>query len=122
MHHPLLTKLPVLQVANEISKTGRKACTALGDVSSLADVESIISTSVEQLGPLNTMVANAGIAQVKRLLDMTEEDMRRMFEVNTFGVFNSYLSAAKEMVKQGSGGKIIGAARYIQMNCHLNTI
>ena len=63
------------------------------------------------------MVANAGIAQVKPLLDLTHADLRRMFEINVFGVFNSYGSAAKEMIKQGSGGKIIGAARCSQAKC-----
>lgn len=42
----------------------------------------MVEASVNELGPLNTMVANAGIAQVKPLLDLTEEDMKRMFEVN----------------------------------------
>jgi NAD(P)-dependent dehydrogenase (short-subunit alcohol dehydrogenase family) len=57
------------------------------------------------------MIANAGIAQVKALLDLSEEDVRRMFEVNVFGVFNCYSAAAKQMIKQGTPGKIIGAAR-----------
>lgn len=64
-------------------------------------------------GPLNVMIANAGIAQVKALLDLTEEYVRHMFEVNVFGVFNCYSTAAKQMIKQGGGGKIIGAARYV---------
>jgi NAD(P)-dependent dehydrogenase (short-subunit alcohol dehydrogenase family) len=59
------------------------------------------------------MIANAGIAQVKALLDLTEDDVRRMFEVNVFGVFNCYSAAAKQMIKQGTGGKIIGAARFV---------
>ena len=42
----------------------------------------MVKASVQELGPLNTMVANAGIAQVKPLLDLTEQDVRRMFEVN----------------------------------------
>ena len=41
-----------------------------------------MKASVSELGPLNTMVANAGIAQVKALLDLTEQDLKRMFEVN----------------------------------------
>ena len=59
------------------------------------------------------MVANAGIAQVKALLDLTEQDLKRMFEVNVFGVYNCYSTAAKQMIKQGSGGKILGAARFV---------
>jgi NAD(P)-dependent dehydrogenase (short-subunit alcohol dehydrogenase family) len=51
-------------------------------VSKLDEVKDLVQASVSELGPLNTMVANAGIAQVKALLDLTEEDLRRMFEVN----------------------------------------
>lgn len=56
------------------------------------------------------MVANAGIAQVKSLLEMTEADIRKIFDVNVIGVFNCYQAAAKQMIKQDSGGKLIGAA------------
>jgi NAD(P)-dependent dehydrogenase (short-subunit alcohol dehydrogenase family) len=57
------------------------------------------------------MIANAGIAQVKAVLDLTEEDMQRMININLFGVFNCYQVAAKQMIKQGTKGKLIGAAR-----------
>ncbi|MGP0031465.1 MAG: SDR family NAD(P)-dependent oxidoreductase, partial [Acidimicrobiales bacterium] len=62
--------------------------------------------SVQNLGPLNVMIANAGIAQVKALLDLTEDDVRRMFEVNVFGVFNCYSAAAKQMIKQGTPSSV----------------
>ena len=60
-------------------------------------------------------VANAGIAQVKPLLDLTEEDFQRMFSVNVFGVQNCYAAAAKQMIKQGKCtpdhlGKLIGVS------------
>lgn len=84
----------------------------MADVTSLKEVESMIQKSVDTLGPLNVMIANAGIAQVKKALDLTEEDVRRMFDVNFFGVFNCYSSAAKQFIKQETPGKILGAARY----------
>lgn len=59
------------------------------------------------------MIANAGIAQVKPAMDLTDEDLRRMFDINVFGLFNSYRSAAKQMIKQGKGGQIIGAASIV---------
>jgi NAD(P)-dependent dehydrogenase (short-subunit alcohol dehydrogenase family) len=96
---------------SEIKSMGRNAIHYLADVSKRSEVGKMVETSVSQLGPLNTMVANAGIAQVKPLLDLTEEDLKRMFEVNVYGVYNCYSSAAKQMIKQGSGGKILGAAR-----------
>lgn len=60
-------------------------------------------------------IANAGIAQVKPLLDLTEEEFENMFRVNVFGVQNCYQAAAKQLIKQGnckpeSPGKIIGVS------------
>lgn len=58
------------------------------------------------------MIANAGITKVKAALNLTEDDVRRAFEVNVFGMFNCYSAAAKQMIKQG-GGKIVGASRFV---------
>jgi NAD(P)-dependent dehydrogenase (short-subunit alcohol dehydrogenase family) len=117
------------EVVKEIQGLGRKAIAFTADVSNLKEVQDLVQASVSELGPLNTMVANAGIAQVKALLDLTEQDLRRMFEVNgnysehcciqlsdnstVYGVFNCYSAAAKQMVSQGSGGKLLGAASIV---------
>lgn len=60
-------------------------------------------------------VANAGIVQLKPLLDLTEEDVDRILAVNLTGVHNCYLEAAHQMIRQGtcqpnSPGKLLGAA------------
>jgi acetoin reductase-like protein len=100
-------------VVEEIKSLGRNAISVSGDVSVLSDVQSLVSTSVDRLGPLTTMVANAGIAQVKPLLDLTEHDLRRMFEVNVFGVHNCHSTAAAQLIKQKSGGKLLAAASIV---------
>jgi meso-butanediol dehydrogenase / (S,S)-butanediol dehydrogenase / diacetyl reductase len=46
---------------------------------------------------------------VKLLLDTTVEEWDRIFAINMRGVFLCYKEAAKIMIKQGTGGKIIGA-------------
>ena len=69
-------------VVKEIQSMGRSAIAVAADVSNLSEVEKLVETSVNELGPLDTMVANAGIAQVKALLDLTEQDLKRMFEIN----------------------------------------
>ncbi|RMD42547.1 hypothetical protein DV735_g2625, partial [Chaetothyriales sp. CBS 134920] len=98
-------------VVAEIQSTyNRKAIAVLADVSDLKQVEALVEESVTSLGPLNLMVANAGIAQVKGLLDLGEDDFRHMFEVNVYGVYNCYRAAAQKMIQQGHGGKILGCA------------
>lgn len=89
------------EVVKEIEGMGRKSLAVMADVSKKSEVESLVQQSVDALGPLHTMVANAGIAQVKGLLEMTEEDFERMFQVNVFGFHNCYSVAAKQMIKQG---------------------
>lgn len=98
--------------AKEIEDLGRKSFVALGDVSKRSSVEGMVADHVKHLGPLFAMVANAGICEVKPLLEVTEEDMRRMYGVNVFGLFNCYQAAAKQMIKQGTPGRLIGGARY----------
>lgn len=70
------------EVVTEIESLGRKAYAHIADVSNLQEVQELVKASASELGPLNTMVANAGIAQVKGLLELTERDFQRMFEVN----------------------------------------
>ncbi|KAE9582576.1 Diacetyl reductase [Colletotrichum fructicola] len=106
------------EVANEIRGLGRKSVVASADVRSLSEVQGMVQTAVKELGPLNTMIANAGIAQVKPLLDLTEEDFLNMFRVNVFGVQNCYQTAAKQLIAQGnctpsSPGKLIGCSSIV---------
>lgn len=98
--------------AEKIRHLGRKANVALADVSDRSQVEEMCQSHVERLGPLFCMVANAGIAQVKPALELTEQDVRKLFEVNVFGLFNCYQVAAKHMITQGTPGRLLGASRY----------
>ncbi|KAK1227015.1 hypothetical protein PQX77_009977 [Marasmius sp. AFHP31] len=76
----------------------------------MSQVEEAVQKSVEALGPLDVMVANAGIVQIQSLLDITPEEMQKIYEVNVFGVVYSNVAAGKQFIKQGTGGKIINAA------------
>ncbi|CAF1182320.1 unnamed protein product [Adineta steineri] len=92
-----------------IEKLGRKSISVIADVSNDKQVETMMKKVSIDLGSLDIAVANAGIAQVKPFIELTTEDWDRMFAVNMRGVFLCYKEAAKIMIKQGTGGKIIGA-------------
>ena len=64
----------------------------------------------ERFGSIDVMVANAGIAQVKKLLEVSPEDLQRMLSINVGGVLWCLQAAAEAMIEQGHGGKIINAA------------
>jgi len=94
----------------EIEAKGVKAFAVTGNVSVPQDVKRIVAETADQLGSLDVMVANAGVAQTKALLDVTPDEYDRIHAVNGRGVFLCYTEAARQMIKQGNGGKIIGAS------------
>jgi meso-butanediol dehydrogenase/(S,S)-butanediol dehydrogenase/diacetyl reductase len=100
-------------VAEEIRQAGQRTVTITADVSEPEEVEATVQRVAEELGQLNVMVANAGIAQVKPLLELTPEDWDHMMAINLRGMFLSYQAAARQMIQQGTGGKIIGAASIV---------
>jgi NAD(P)-dependent dehydrogenase (short-subunit alcohol dehydrogenase family) len=96
--------------------------TAIGvvaDVTKSSEVQSMIQESVKALGLLTVMIANAGIAQVAPVLDISEDDVRKMFDVSFMGWWNCYTLAAKQMISQGpvpegsTGYKILGPASIV---------
>jgi meso-butanediol dehydrogenase / (S,S)-butanediol dehydrogenase / diacetyl reductase len=97
-------------VADEIRERGQRSLALDVDVADAGQVDRMVADVAGELGSLDVMIANAGIAQVAPLLDVTPEDFDRMMSINLRGVFLSYNAAARQMIAQGGGGKIIGAA------------
>jgi meso-butanediol dehydrogenase/(S,S)-butanediol dehydrogenase/diacetyl reductase len=98
------------KVADEIGASGRGSGVIDVDVSDAGQVDAMIAETVDRLGRLDVMVANAGVAQVAPLLDVTPTEFDQLMAVNLRGVFLCYTAAARQMITQGGGGKIIGAA------------
>jgi meso-butanediol dehydrogenase/(S,S)-butanediol dehydrogenase/diacetyl reductase len=101
------------EVAESIRKAGRRTAVVPADVSNPEAVEGMVRRVADELGQMNVMVANAGIAKVKALLDLTPDDWNRMMAINLRGIFLCYQAAARQMIRQGTGGKIIGAASIV---------
>ncbi|KAL8292513.1 hypothetical protein RQP46_001125 [Phenoliferia psychrophenolica] len=101
-----------------IQALGRKSVGVVADVTDEEQVENMIAKVVAALGSLDCMVANAGICKTISLLQMTAADRKAIIDVNVHGLMNSYICAAKQMVKQGKGGRIIGAASIAAYSAH----
>ncbi|KAI1088071.1 hypothetical protein F5B19DRAFT_486217 [Rostrohypoxylon terebratum] len=102
-------------VVKEIQGMGRKSVAAIADVTNRDQVKDLVQKSVKELGPLDTMIANAGICQVKSVLELSPAEFEHMFAVNVFGVQNCFAEAAAQMIAQGTckaerPGKLIAAS------------
>jgi meso-butanediol dehydrogenase / (S,S)-butanediol dehydrogenase / diacetyl reductase len=80
------------------------------DVTDAASVEAAVAAHVKHFGGLDVMVANAGIAVTAPFLEITAEQWQQTMDVNLKGVLHCYQSAARQMIAQGRGGRLIGAA------------
>lgn len=98
------------EVVDEILRAGNTARHEVADVSVRSHVEAAVAAHVHAYGGIDVMVANAGLAITAPLLETTPEQWRLTMDVNLAGVFHCYQAAARQMVDQGRGGRLIGAA------------
>jgi glucose 1-dehydrogenase len=89
------------------AKLGPNSMGAPGDAGKRADVERIVRDVVARFGRLDIAISNAGIEFHEPFLEVTDEHWHKVVEVNLYGGFILSQVAARQMVKQGGGGKII---------------
>jgi glucose 1-dehydrogenase len=77
------------------------------DVSKIDDLRMLIDRAVDAFGRLDVMVNNAGIETRTSVLDTTEEQYEKVLDINLKSAFFGTQLAAKQMIKQGGGGRII---------------
>lgn len=77
------------------------------DVTKRADVERMVSEVSEKFGRLDIAVCNAGIEIKRPFLEATDEEWNKVISVNLYGAFVVSQAAARRMVQQGEGGKLI---------------
>ncbi len=113
---------------NDVSKSrAARACEVLraagitcrdfpADVRDATEVRRMIADIEAGLGPIDVVVANAGVYPVSSFLDMSEEEWDRVLDTNLKGVFLTCQAAAKSMIRHGCAGRIVtlssGAANH----------
>jgi NAD(P)-dependent dehydrogenase (short-subunit alcohol dehydrogenase family) len=90
-------------VAEACSAAGGEGRVAPTDVTDRAQVEALVRRADDEGGRIDVMVNNAGYGVRSRLAETTEEQMRRIFDVNFFGVFFGCAAVAPVMIARRAG-------------------
>jgi meso-butanediol dehydrogenase/(S,S)-butanediol dehydrogenase/diacetyl reductase len=98
------------RVAAAIRQDGREAIAVQVDVVDRAGVQAMIKAAVLAYGRLDVMFNNAGISKAGLFMEASEADWTRIMSINGLGVLIGMQEAAKQMIAQNSGGKIINTA------------
>jgi len=93
----------VIEVADEIKKTGRRSLPVVCDVTDKKAVEDLYDQTVSEFGTVDISVQNAGVITIAKIEEMTEEEWDLILAVNTKGVFLCCQAAARIMIKRRCG-------------------
>lgn len=94
-------------VAAEIESEGGTAASVFVDVTRRQSIVDAIAVTAARYGSLDVMFNNAGINIPQHFLDVTEDVYAKVMDVNALGVLLGTQEAARQMIRQGRGGKII---------------
>jgi len=95
------------ETAQKVEAFGRRAEPIQLDLSHLPEGAQAIETLIARFGRIDALVNNAGAMSKAPFLDLTFEDWRSIFTVDVDGAFLCSQIAARQMVKQGEGGRIV---------------
>ncbi len=93
--------------AAELRERGRRAAAITADVTDYQQVNDMIARTVSELGRLDIVVSNAGIIRWEPVLQTTPKNLQAVVNVNLKGSVYVCQAAARQMVAQGDGGRII---------------
>jgi len=92
------------------SELGPNAYAVEMDVTVQASIDAAIDAVVARTGKLDILINNAALFDLAPITDITRESFDRLFSINVAGTLFTLQAAARQMIKQGHGGKIINMA------------
>lgn len=98
------------RTARRCEERGVRSVAIGADCGDVASIEAMVASTVASLGRLDAIVNNAGVTRAAYIMDLTEADWDRIHRVNAKGVFFCLQAAARQMIAQGHGGRIINIA------------
>jgi meso-butanediol dehydrogenase/(S,S)-butanediol dehydrogenase/diacetyl reductase len=98
------------KLASTLNAEGGKALAVQVDVSKRDDVRRMVAKTVEKFGKIDVLFNNAGFNRPVPFFEVDDDNFNSILRVNALGVLIGMQEVGKQMVAQGSGGKIINTA------------
>lgn len=121
--YPLATPAELDETVAAVEATGRRIVARKADVRDLDGLQKAFDEGVAELGRIDIVVANAGIATYGKSWELTPEMWRDMIDVNLTGVYHTAKVAVPRLIEQDQGGAMvftssIGGLKGIQHVAH----
>jgi glucose 1-dehydrogenase len=91
----------------QIAGFGGKSIAIAADISQPDQVQNLIDGAVKAFGKLDIVVNNAGVEKKFAFVDYPLEELRKILDINLIGPFLVSQAAARQMIRQGHGGRVI---------------
>jgi glucose 1-dehydrogenase len=101
--HPEATEA----LEQQVHALGDRVIGVMADVSRVDQLQTLIDAAVKEFGRVDVMVNNAGVETRTAVLDTTEQQYEKVMAINLKSAFFGTQLAARQMIKQGGGGRII---------------
>ncbi|KJH86200.1 sorbitol dehydrogenase [Pseudomonas fluorescens] len=92
------------------TELGDRAYAIRMDVTDQASIDSAIEAVVARAGKLDILINNAALFDLAPIVEITRQSFERLFSINVAGTLFTLQAAARQMIAQGHGGKIINMA------------
>ena len=106
----VVADLDAAEATAAASSIGRGALGVALDVTDQGSIDRLVETVAREAGRIDVLVNNAGVFDMAPLLEATRESYRRVMAVNVEGLLFTLQAVARQMVRQGQGGKIVNFA------------
>jgi SDR family mycofactocin-dependent oxidoreductase len=104
---PMASPDDLADTVKQVENLDRRIVSRQADVRDLAALESVVAEGIAELGRLDIVCANAGIANIAPIWECSERQWQDILDVNLTGVWKTVKAAIPPMIEQGTGGSII---------------
>ena len=109
--YPMASESDLDETRRLVEAEGQRCITAIADVRDIGQLRQAVDTAISELGGIDILFSNAGIAtKDSMLVDMSDDQWRDVIEVNLTGTANAFRAVLPHMVERGSGSIVANSS------------